>query len=437
MRVALYIPCFNAQKTIGTCLDAVFQQTRPADTVIVVDDGSTDMTVEIAKKYPLKIISHVKNKGLAAARNSAIKNTNTEFIASLDSDCKPEKNWLDCLTKGINSSDVAGWGGKTVEASTSSVFDIWRSVHMPQHWGGVKKNNPAFLFGANTLFRRDALIKAGLYNEIYKNNSEDVDISTRLRKIGYNLIYEPRAVASHLRKDDLGSLLDNFWKWNFAFYIEKEFYKNSEKFALKIKDNIGLANRFLEEDLKNKRFDLIYLDFLIVLHHSLRDFEYFNFRGKQDEYAIAMRSKVSLWLSLLDLTFFYHFDYSKNRLSSLIPKENIFQQNFFALSLVLSGSMKSEFKNIKFRKILCKHLLVSVYKIHDDQLLGKMFNLTQRHDDWSGLVEKSQVNLNHEFLGVIFLNFKSWLANLIYCFPKITKLIENSAEKTDQAMVAV
>lgn len=437
MKITLYIPCFNAQKTIGACLDAVFQQARPADAVLVIDDGSTDMTVEIAKKYPLKIIKHAKNRGLAAARNSAIKNTDAEFIASLDSDCKPDKDWLDYLIKGINLPNVAGSGGKIVETSTSSVFDIWRSVHMQQHWGAVKKINPPFLFGSNTLFRRDSLIQAGFYNESYKNNSEDVDISIRLRKIGYNLIYEPLAVASHLREDDLGSLLNNFWRWNFAFYIEKEFYKNPERFALKVKDNIGLANRFLEEDLKNKRYELIYLDFLIALHHSLRDFEYFNFQGKQDEFNIAMRSKVSLWLSLLDLTFFYHFDDSKSRLSCLIPKENIFQQNFFALGLILSGFMKTKFRSMEFRKILYKHLFFSVYKIRDDQLLDRLFNLTELHHDWGGLIKKSQVNLNNEFLGVSFLNFKSWVENLVDCFPNIAKLIENSAKKTEETMVTV
>ncbi len=435
MKIALYIPCFNAQKTIGVCLEGVLNQSKPADDILVVDDGSTDMTVEIAKKYPVRIIKHAKNLGLAAARNSAIKNTNAEFIASLDSDCQPDKDWLQHLIEGINLPSVAGSGGKVVEANTSSVFDIWRSVHMQQHWGEVKKVNPDFLFGSNTLFRRDLLIKAGFYNESYKSNSEDVDISTRLRKIGYDLIYEPLASARHLREDDLGSLLNNFWKWNFAFYIEKEFYKNPAVFALKIKDNIGLANRFLVEDLKNKRHELIYLDFLIALHHSLRDFEYFNFKGKQDEFNIVMRSKASLWFSLLDLTFFYHFDDSKSKRSCLMPKENIFQQNFFALGLIAASFMKTKFRSMEFRKVLYKHLFFSVYKIHDDQLLDRLFNLTQLHDDWSGLVNRAQVNLNNEFLGVWLLNFRNWVENLTGCFPDIVKLLENSAKKTEETIV--
>jgi len=434
MKIALYVPCFNAAKTIRACLAGVFCQSRPADEVLVIDDGSTDMTVEIAKKYPVRIIKHTKNLGLAAARNSAIRSTKAKLIASFDSDCKPSRDWLKYLEERISLSKVAGVGGKTVEVSSSSVIDNWRSVHMKQDWGDGDKINPPFLFGSNTLFRRDLLLKVGSYREKYRNNFEDVDISRRLRSSGYSLIYEPRATVKHLRRDDLYSLLNNFWKWNFAYYIRKGFYRDTERFDLKIKDNIGLSNRFLEEDLKNKRFDLIYIDFLIALHHTLRDFDYFSFQGKQREFNIALRSKVSTWLSLLDLTFFYHLNHSKSKLTTLIPKENIFQQNFFALGLILSIFMKAKFKDKKFIKTLYGHLLLSVYKIHDDQLLNRLLNLSELHLDWSGLVKKKQMNINKRFLGVLSLNFKDWVEVLIYRFPNITTLIEKSAEKAEQAV---
>jgi len=434
MKIALYIPCFNAEKTIQTCLDAVLHQSRPADDILVIDDGSTDMTFKIAKTYPVRIIKHAKNLGLATARNSAIKNTDAKLIASLDSDCKPDRDWLKHLAERLNSANVAGAGGKTIEANTFSVFDNWRAAHMKQHWGNSKKTNPPFLFGANTLFRRDLLLKAGSYNKKYRNNFEDVDISNRLRERGYNLIYEPKATVKHLKNDDLSSLLNNFWKWNFAYYVKEGFYRNPERFAFKIKDNIGLSNRFLEEDLKNKRYDLIYLDFLIALHHSLRDFDYFNFPGTQDEFNITVRSKVSVWLSLLDLTFFYHLNTPKARFNTLMPKENTLQQNFFALGLILSIFVKTKFKDKRFNKMLYKHLFLSVYNICDDRLLTKLLNLSELHGDWSDLVNKKQANINNGFLEVLSLNFKDWVEILAYRFPGIIMLIKKSAKKTEAAI---
>jgi len=432
MKIALYVPCFNAEKTIQACLSAVLHQSRPADDILVIDDGSTDMTFKIASSFPVRIIKHTKNLGLAVARNTAIKNTNAKLIASLDSDCKPDKDWLKHLAKKVSASNVAGAGGRAIEVNTSSVFDSWRAVHMKQHWGDSKKTNPPFLFGANTLFRRDLLLKAGSYNEKYRNNFEDVDISRRLRKRGYNLIYEPQAIVEHLKADDMSSLLNNFWKWNFAYYVKEGFYRSPEKFAFKIKDNIGLSNRFLEEDLKNKRYELIYLDFLIALHHSLRDFDYFNFPGRQEEFDIVMRSKTSVWLSLLDLNFFYHFDHSKTRLTTLLPKENILQQNFFALGLILSIFVRAKFKDKRFNKALYKHLFLSVYKIYDNQLLNKLLNLSELHQDWSDLVNKKQSNINNIFLEVLSLSFKDWIETLACRFPDIIMLIMKSAKKTEK-----
>lgn len=436
MKIALYIPCFNSAQTIQACLEAVLHQERLPEQILVVDDGSTDATIAIAKKYPVKIIGHPENRGLAAARNTAIQSTDFEFVASLDSDCKPDKGWLACLVKNLHSPATAGAGGRVEEDNVFSVFDAWRSIHMQQHWGAKNKTNPPFLFGSNTLFRREALIKAGSYNESYGNNFEDVDISNRLRKIGYNLIYEPRAVTVHLKKDDLFSLLNNFWRWNLAFYINKGFYGKSEEFIFKIKDNIGLANRFLEEDLKGKRDKLVYLDFLIALHHSLRDFDYFNFCGKQGRFNIDTYAKAPFWLSLLDLTFFYHLDHSKKSLDSFMPRENNFKQNFLALNLVLSAFIQAKFRNSRFKKTLHKHLFLSLYGIYDDKLLNRLLNLSEAHADWSGLVKKPQINLNHAFLEALSLNFREWADNLTGSFPGTIKLIENSAQQTEEALAA-
>lgn len=434
MKISICIPCFNSENTLAACLDGVFHQSTRPDDILVIDDGSTDMTAQIAGRFPVKIIKHGKNLGLAAARNTAIKNTGSEFIAFLDSDCLPDKDWLKNLAERIDSSNVAAAGGKVLESGASSVFDIWRSLHMGQHWGEARKTNPPFLFGSNTLFRREALVSAGLFDEKYRSNFEDVDISDRLRKIGYDLIYEPQATAGHLKEDDLFSLLNNFWRWNRAFYVKEGFYRDAQSFALKIKDNIGLANRFLEEDLENKRYELIYLDLLLALHHSLRDFDYFSSTGRQEDFGRPEFPRVSFWVSLLDITFFYHFDRPGKGISSISPKENLLQQNLFALGLVLSVFLEMKFSDKEFNEALHRHLLFSVYKIQDDRLLDRFLNLSRLHRDWSGLIKKKQGNLNSEFLEILSVNFRSYVESLASRFPGVIKLIENSARGTDRAI---
>lgn len=429
--VTFYIPCFNAAKTICFCLEAIFKQTYPLKEVVVIDDGSTDETVERVSRYPVRLIRHMSNRGLAAARNTAIRNINTEFVASLDADCLPETDWLEQLMKKFDSSEIAGVGGKLLETYSSTVFDLWRSAHMKQCWD-EEENSPPFLFGSNTVFRKEALLKVGLYNEDFKNNYEDVDICARLKKEGYTLAYEPKAIVHHLKSDNIYSILNNYWSWNLGYYKKKGCYSNLEGFTLKLKDNIGLANRYIEEDIIFERYQLLYLDFLLALHHSLKDFEYFISQNKKKNFDIPDFSLLSFWLALLDLTFFYHLDTARENLSTLMPESSAFFQNFFTLSLILGRFIKERFKSSKFKRILYKHLLVSVYKINDAYLLDKLLNLVEWHQDWNQFCKKTHPNLNTLFLKELSFNFQKWLDSLIFTFPNIIQMIEISAEKTDE-----
>lgn len=426
-KVSLYIPCFNAAKTIESCLDAVLKQTFPLEEIVIIDDGSNDKTVELASCYPVKIVRQI-NKGLAAARNTAIKNMNTEFIASVDADCLPEPNWLEQLMSRFNSPKIAGAGGNLLETYSSTIFDIWRSVHMKQYW--EKETTPSFLFGSNTVFRKETLVEVGLYNEDLRSNYEDVDICEHLKKKGYNLIYEPKAIVDHIKSDDLCSVLNTYWKWNIGYYKKKKYYANQKILNFKIKDNIGLAHRYIEEDIASKNYQLLYLDFLLTLHHSLRDFEYFISQNNQKDSNCP--GLLSFWFSLLDLTFFYHFDASRKNLSTLITRSDIFLQNFFALNLVLGECIKQNFRSDSFNGIFYKHLLLSIYKINDNYLLERLLNLIYLHKDWNGFLKKQQPNLNHAFLEVLSFNFQKLLIDLIHQFPKIIQMIKISAEKIDK-----
>jgi glycosyltransferase involved in cell wall biosynthesis len=428
--VTLYIPCFNAAKTICFSLEAVFKQTYPLKEVVVIDDCSTDETAEIASHYSVRIIRHMSNRGLAAARNTAVRNINTEFIASVDADCLPNSDWLEQLMKKFVSSKIAGVGGKLLETYSSSVFDLWRSVHMKQYWED-EKTNPPFLFGSNTVFRKETLINIGLYGEVYKNNYEDVDICNRLKKKGCVLIYEPKAIAHHLRDDSIYSILNSYWKWNLAYYQKKRYYSNPKSFVSEVKDNLGLVNRYIEEDITFGRYQLLYLDFLLVLHHSLKDFECFISQNNQKSLDISGSSLLPFWLALLDLTFFYHFSSKKKNLSTLMPRSNAFLQNFFALNLILGKFIQEKFRSRNFQKILYKHLFLSIYKINDTYLSDTLLNLLELYQDWGGLFKKKQPNLNILFLENLFLNFQEWLRILIDRHPEIIQMIEISAEKTD------
>jgi glycosyltransferase involved in cell wall biosynthesis len=212
-RVTLYVPCYNAERYLAACIEGVLAQTLPPAEILVIDDGSQDRTTEIASRYPVKILRHEQNRGLAAARNTGIRNAQHDLVAALDVDCVAEPEWLEKLASPFSDPHVVGTNGRLEEAVQTSVADRWRRTHMPQHWGNAPLRNPRFLFGADTVYRKAVVIEAGGYDERCRTNGEDADISARISARGGVTIYDPTAIVRHQRHDSMGSILDTYWRW--------------------------------------------------------------------------------------------------------------------------------------------------------------------------------------------------------------------------------
>jgi glycosyltransferase involved in cell wall biosynthesis len=84
--ISVVIPCYNAEPFLAEALESVMKQTRPVDEVLVVNDGSTDRSAEIARSYGAEVISIGRNSGNAAARNAGIQSARGDLIAWLDAD---------------------------------------------------------------------------------------------------------------------------------------------------------------------------------------------------------------------------------------------------------------------------------------------------------------------------------------------------------------
>jgi len=202
--VSIIIAARNAEHTIVPCLRSLRALDYPADRmeIIVVDDGSSDRTAELAESEGVRLIRAVQ-RGPGAARNRGVAEARGEFVAFTDADCLVGEDWLRQLL-AVFEEDVAAVGGAQGLANAGYVP---RSVHsflrLMGFWGGYTKtaetprpvgHNPA----CNVLYRKAAFERVGGFNpDLFPG--EDVELDARLRRLGSRLLYNPRAVVLHYR----------------------------------------------------------------------------------------------------------------------------------------------------------------------------------------------------------------------------------------------
>ena len=129
--VSIYIPAYNAEKTIRNSLESIKNQTIPFDEIIVIDDNSTDFTKNIVKEFNnVNIISNSVNKGLGYNRNLGVKTSSHQIVTSIDADVVLEKDWLEIMIKNFEQHQDIICGGKMIEELTKNRFNAVSYTHL-------------------------------------------------------------------------------------------------------------------------------------------------------------------------------------------------------------------------------------------------------------------------------------------------------------------
>lgn len=182
IRISVIVPTYNEEKNILKCMKLLNKQTLPRKgyEIIVVDGGSRDRTVKLARKYANKVIQQ-KSKGIGGARNDGVRIAKGDIIATTDADCMVPKDWLEKILKNLKDEKyiaVCGSDGpieKNVKAVLAYFF-IKNIIHLATFFGIF------CLGGTNSAFRKRNFMKIGGYRNIA--HSDDVDLGFRLKKSG-------------------------------------------------------------------------------------------------------------------------------------------------------------------------------------------------------------------------------------------------------------
>ena len=225
--ISVIIPAYNAEKTIGKCLNALKEQSYPADSyeVIVVDDGSADKTGSIAQGYAVRYIRQ-ENNGPASARNKGAHEAKGGIILFTDSDCVPDKNWIGEMVGPFDDPEVAAVKGvyRTLQKSIVARF---AQIEFEERYEMLKKVDSIDMIDTYSAgFRREIFLKVGGSDASFPSaNNEDTELSYRMSKLGFKMVFNPDAVVYHLNHPD--SIMRyarlKFWRGYWRMVVYKRF----------------------------------------------------------------------------------------------------------------------------------------------------------------------------------------------------------------------
>jgi len=207
-RISVVICAYNAERTMDACLASLRELRYPNYEVIVVNDGSTDRTLEIAQRYPEMRVFSQENKGLSAARNVGYENSTGSIIAYTDSDCVVDPDWLTYLAYKFVHAGFVAVGGPNLpppeDARTPAC--VAASPGGPTHVlidDEVAEHIP----GCNMAFLKSALVEIGGFDPIHRAAGDDVDLCWRLQNAGHPIGFSPAAMVWHFRRNTIHAYL--------------------------------------------------------------------------------------------------------------------------------------------------------------------------------------------------------------------------------------
>jgi GT2 family glycosyltransferase len=209
---SVVIPNWNGADHLPTCLDALRRQTFADFDTLVVDNGSTDRSLELLGQcYPkVQVIALPRNQGYAGGCNAGMQAARGHTVVVLNNDTEVTPTWLEELLSALERHPEAGmatpkvllWADRTRLHTTG---DYVRTNGIPDSRGVWQVDRGQFddqlyVFGAAGVapaYRREMLDEIGLFDSDFGSYCEDVDLSWRAQLAGYRCVYAPRSVLYH------------------------------------------------------------------------------------------------------------------------------------------------------------------------------------------------------------------------------------------------
>jgi glycosyltransferase involved in cell wall biosynthesis len=198
---SIIVPVWNGEKLLPSCLDSLMKQDFDLPEIIIVDDGSTDRSLQVAKnalggRPNVRIISHPKNLGLSRTLNEGIKEAKGEFVQIVHQDCEIiDSNYLTKAVESIESNPrIAAVTGRRVyqldKFSDNEKLFMAANGHLAEmSTDASEPEDVTFTEHKCDLFRKDVVESIGGFPDArFRTSGEDQVLSSELRNRGYRLV---------------------------------------------------------------------------------------------------------------------------------------------------------------------------------------------------------------------------------------------------------
>lgn len=269
--VSIVVPVYNAEATLSLCLESIQAIDYPKDKfeVLVVDNGSTDNSIQIARKFGATVLFETSIKSSYAARNKGIAAAKGDLIAFTDADCIVTPTWLKHLVKEWDDESIGCFAGEIEAHQPRNFIEIFSDRQgMLRQKGTLSCTYLPYTQTANSAYRRDVFEKVGLFIPEMTSGG-DGEISWRMQKqLGLGIKFIPEALVYHKHRTSLTGLYRQFQKYERGKLLWHKHYPDYElpsvnQRAKELIDAIGRAVTALPANsakLLARKIDLV--DFL-------------------------------------------------------------------------------------------------------------------------------------------------------------------------------
>ena len=195
--ISVVVPVYNGESTIKNCLQSIMALDYPREKleVIVVDDGSTDGTLNLVRAFSVKVIEK-DHTGYPSTMNAGIRVSRGELIVNIDADTYVAPDWLVKIVDEFKDPKVGIAGGYIATAPTSSFWAKLAGFEKEDLYDRIKLKHVNFITTACTAYRKRLFSEIGLFNELLKRGSDE-ELAHRAIKAGWNIALRKDAQCYH------------------------------------------------------------------------------------------------------------------------------------------------------------------------------------------------------------------------------------------------